>query len=391
MSEPSLRKKKAIITVVTNDYFHQVILLGKTIHLFEPGADFIVFLIGLNPPQECYDYCPFELIDAKVLNSQEWERFLFQYPGLAACCALKPRAIKETLLRYEKVIYLDSDMKLFHDLSEAWERLDAAHLSLTPHRNGKPSVVAPVVSSMMLRLSGIFNAGYVGSTPSLSDFLDWWWEQTHYNCLIDDFIIGIYLDQLYLHEAIGRVDRLDIFKHCGYNVAWWNFDQRKIKRHHDCYQVNGIPLALFHFSCSHFFIKNLKTFHWLSKRLEEIYFELYTNYIAECAYYKNLLSIAAYPYDYFSDGEKISYDWREYMRRDIPELKEVDHPFDLTATQRTQIEDIMKKRPEFFQPNETRIINNWRNSDLVHTRALNKSDSYIRFLEKIIREHKMLK
>jgi len=46
----------------------------------------------------------------------------------------------------------------------------------------------------------------------------------------------------------------------------------------------------------------------------------------------------------------------------------------------------MSKRPEFFQPNPTRIINNWRNSDLVFTRALSKSDSYIRFLEKVIHE-----
>ena len=47
----------------------------------------------------------------------------------------------------------------------------------------------------------------------------------------------------------------------------------------------------------------------------------------------------------------------------------------------------MKKRPEFFQPNKKREVNDWRNSELVYTRALNKSDSYIRFLEKTIREH----
>ena len=79
------------------------------------------------------------------------------------------------------------------------------------------------------------------------------------------------------------------------------------------------------------------------------------------------------------------------MRRDIPELKEVNHPFDLSEQERKKIEDIMNQRPEFFQPNKQREVNDWRNSNLVNTRALNKSDSYIRFLENIIRNKGYLK
>ncbi|MFZ4116597.1 MAG: hypothetical protein ACOYK6_07760 [Chthoniobacterales bacterium] len=391
MSKNHPRQKKAIITVVTNDYFYQAVILGRTIDLFEQDTDFIVFVVGYKHDECCYQDCAFEIVDAKILNTEEWERFLFQYTGIAACCALKPRALKHTLLHYDKVIYLDSDMKLFKNLSEAWEKLDHADLSLTPHRNGATSFAAPLVSSMMLRISGIFNAGYIGATPSISPFLDWWWEKTHYNCLVDDFIIGIYLDQLYLHEALGRVDQLNILKHAGYNVAWWNFDQRKIERHHDHYIVNNLPLVLFHFSCFQFFLQNLKNFQWLQGRFGEIYFELYTNYMGERSYHKNRLSITTYPHDHFKDGTAISYDWREYIRRDIPELKEIHHPFDLSAEERKKIEEIMHKRPEFFQPNSTREVNDWRNSDLVYTRALSKSDSYIRFLEKTLQERGVAK
>ncbi|MCF7729556.1 MAG: hypothetical protein K9M81_04215 [Chthoniobacterales bacterium] len=379
--------KKAIITIVTSNCFHQAHILGKSIKLFEKEADFIVFVIDFRPNDTCYQECEFQVVDARILNPNEWDRFVFQYKGISACCALKPRALFHILLFYEKVIYLDSDIKLFHELTEAWSELDHCDLSLIPQRNGAPSIVTPIIPQMMLRISGIFNAGYIGTSRCANHFLDWWWEKTHYNCLVDDYIIGIYLDQLYLHEAIGRVERLGILRNNGYNVAWWNFDQRNIKRFNDRYFINDRPLVFFHYSCFSFFLKNIKNFGWLKSRFGKLYFELYSKYISELSYYKNKLQLQSYAYDHFSDGASISYDWREYMRRDIPELKEINHPFALSKIEREEIETIMSKRPEFFQPNPTREINNWRNSDLVFTRALNKSDSYIRFLEKIIHEH----
>jgi len=386
MKKKPSHHSKAIITIVTNNYFHQALILGKTIQRFENKADFIIFVVGYHPEEACYDECEFEIIDAKILNPEEWERFLFQYKGLSVCCALKPKALHHILHHYEKVIYLDSDIKLFHHLEEAWNQLDYMTLSLTPQRNAAPSVVAPIISATMLRMSGIFNAGYVGATHDALPFLEWWWGKTHYNCLVDDYIIGIYLDQIYLNDAVGRVDRLGILKNCGYNVAWWNVDQRDIKRPHNYYFVNDVPLVFLHFSCFSFFLKNIKNFLWLKGRFGKLYFELYTNYIGELSYHKNRLNVQAYSYDHFKDGTPISYEWREYMRRDIPELKNVLCPFDLIETERQEIENIMKKRPEFFQPNKKREVNDWRNSELVYTRALNKSDSYIRFLEKTIRE-----
>jgi hypothetical protein len=380
------RHKKAIITVVTSNCFHQAHVLGKTVKLFEKESDFIIFVIDYKANEPCYQGCEFEIIDAKILNPDEWERFLFQYQGISVCCALKSRALSHALLFYEKVIYLDSDIELFHDLSEAWSQLDHCDLSLTPQRNEAPCVVATMIPQMMLRISGVFNAGYIGTSRGASPFLEWWWECTHYNCLVDDYIIGIYLDQIYLNEALWRVNRLGILKHSGYNVAWWNFDQRNIKRPHDRYFVNDQPLVFFHYSCFSFFLRNKKNFRWLKSRFGELYFELYSNYLGKLSYYTNKLQIPSYSYNHFSDGTPISYEWREHMRRDIPELKETTHPFELSETKRKEIEKIMSKRPEFFQPNPTRFINNWRNSDLVFTRALSKSDSYIRFLEKVIHE-----
>lgn len=386
MEKKSSRHKQAIITVVTNNYFHQAVILGNSVKSFEKETDFIIFVVGYSPEEPCYQNCSFETVDAKILNPEEWERFLFQYRGIAACCALKPKALAHAVLHYEKVIYLDSDMKLFNEFEQGWKELDHAELSLIPHRNGAAKVVSAVISPMMLRLSGVFNAGYVGATPSVSYFLDWWWEKTHYNCLLDDYIIGIYLDQLYLHEAVGRVNRLSILKHCGYNVAWWNFDQKKIERHHGHYFVNNLPLACFHFSCFRFFLKDPTNTQWLKERLGDIYFKLFTDYISELSHYKNRLNIQSYCYNHFKDGTEITRDWREFMRRDIPELKEIRNPFDLSEEERKEIEDVMHTRPEFFRPNKEREVNDWRNSDLVQTYALGKSNSYIRFLENIIHE-----
>ena len=69
------------------------------------------------------------------------------------------------------------------------------------------------------------------------------------------------------------------------------------------------------------------------------------------------------------------------MRRDIPELRTKNNPFELTALEREEIEIIMAKRPENFWPNKDRKINDWRNSFLSTTPTLKKLRAHIDDLE----------
>ncbi|MEI6416092.1 MAG: hypothetical protein WCO92_00040 [Verrucomicrobiota bacterium] len=353
MKSFSSKNQRAIVAIVTNDYFHQAMVLGRSIKCFEPESDFIVFVVGYDEEDLDYQNADFTVLDAKILNPKEWRRFVFQYDGLQASCALKPLAMLHLLTEYEKVIYLDADMKLFGPLEQGWKELGGADLSLTPHSYLpiKDDGFAP--ARVTMRLAGIFNAGYIGVSESGSSFLKWWWEQTNYNC-VAAHCRGVFLDQIYLNEASYMVQRLAILKDHSYNVACWNLHERGLKK--TCskkfpYLVNEKPLICFHFSSYADLIKVRPP-----PCGKEIFYDLYRKYNKETLLEKRKLlsSEKQYPFNYFSDGAMISVSWREYMRRGIPELENVKDPFLLNDFTREMIEAVMVRRPGTYQPKPER-------------------------------------
>lgn len=348
-------KKKVILTVVTSDYFYQTIPLGNSIQRFEKETDFIVFVIGYNSTDPDYHKYNFQVLDAKLLLPEEWKRFVFQYNTLALCCALKPLALKYGLRFYKKALYLDADIKLFHSLRETWDALNTAEISLTPHKNRAPEITIPLINAGMQRRAGIFNAGYMGVSRRGEYFLNWWWKHVHYNC-IDGYAIGIHFDQLYLNQSIGLVDHLHIMKNCGYNVGWWNIDQKKIKKENESYLVNKVPLIFFHFSMGTFVLHEYHSNAFIKGQIGELYFQIYTKYFQELSLLQKSMTPKPYPYHHFQDGEIISDAWREWMRRDIPELRAITNPFSLLKAEREKIETIMQSRPPYFHPNKSREI-----------------------------------
>src|SRR5665647_2454317 len=152
-----MRNTQAIVTIVTNDYFHHAILLGRSVKRFEKETDFVVFVIDYDKKDPDYKASGFTVLDAKILNPEKWQQFVFQYNGLSASCALKPQALNYLLTKYEKVIYLDSDMKMFQALENGWAALNEASLSLTPHNINPIKNDGYEPHYLTIRISGIFN------------------------------------------------------------------------------------------------------------------------------------------------------------------------------------------------------------------------------------------
>jgi hypothetical protein len=73
------KSKNAIVTVVMNDYFHQAVVLWKSIKRFEKNSNFILFIIGYDKNNPDYQNASFTVMDAKKLNPKEWHQFIFQY------------------------------------------------------------------------------------------------------------------------------------------------------------------------------------------------------------------------------------------------------------------------------------------------------------------------
>jgi len=141
----------------------------------------------------------------------------------------------------------------------------------------------------------------------------------------------------------------------GYNTASWSYHERKIEKIGSRYLVNKKPLICFHFSG---WMKN-PTFAAL-KKIEilsgELFIKLYREHRKLLSAEKKKLSEKKYPYAHFQDGEIVDKIWREWARRDIPELQNISNPFLLTRDQREKIEETMMMRPRDFRPNPDREI-----------------------------------
>jgi hypothetical protein len=61
---------------------------------------------------------------------------------------------------------------------------------------------------------------------------------------------GIFVDQKWIDLAPLFFEGIYILKHKGYNMAWWNFNDRKLFEQNGDYYVNSenYPLVFFHFS-----------------------------------------------------------------------------------------------------------------------------------------------
>ena len=78
------------------------------------------------------------------------------------------------------------------------------------------------------------------------EFLDWWDSRLRRDCL-DDLEAPEWVDQRIVDLAPAYFD-VDIFKHPGYNVGWWNFEERPLSDRDGTWYVGDVPLVLMHYS-----------------------------------------------------------------------------------------------------------------------------------------------
>src|SRR6185503_13332941 len=78
-------------------------------------------------------------------------------------------------------------------------------------------------------------------------FLEWWSRRVFDKCIADTQQ-GLFVDQRWLDLVPGLFEGVHILRNTAYNVGHWGLTHRRLERHQDGIRVNGVPLALFHFS-----------------------------------------------------------------------------------------------------------------------------------------------
>ena len=320
-------RETALCSVGSNDRLAHARVLFSSVAAQHKDADLYLFLADELNSEVDRAKENFEIIEAKELSLQGLVGMSFMYDGFEFGCSLKPFIVRHLLAAgYKKVVYLDTDIRVFGRLDLVLELLDTHSFVVTPH------ITEPISSGELAEIlehrvlvGGTFNAGFFASarTPEAFRFLDWWAQKCRTSCF-REAEKGLFVDQKWLDFAPSFLADLAVLKHRGCNIAHWNLHERAVSGA----MVNGsIPLVFFHFSGFEvddpYRIFNIsKPKDWYSrddgKGLAEIV-DGYKEFLLSSGYEQ--CRAWRHRYDYFDNGVKIG----RLARRFYPAVAE-DYP-----------------------------------------------------------------
>ena len=236
-------------TIVSKNYTHVARTLMHSLEEHFPNADRVVALCD-KPDGFDYSKDNFSIFSLDELdNIPLFGKFLFRYTILELNTAIKPYVIEKLFDRgYDKVFYIDPDIKIYSDLSNMVGLLDQHQILLTPHLTGQlADEKAP--SELDILRSGTYNLGYIGlcQTDNTRSLVKWWQSKLYTECVVD-LERGLFVDQKWMDMVPGLFKGVYIQRHEGWNVAYWNLAHRNVEQSSDGFTVNGQELVFFHFS-----------------------------------------------------------------------------------------------------------------------------------------------
>ncbi len=251
MTAIEVKPKTAIFTIAAGNYLHFVRALMDSVAIHAPKAD---RWLGLCDMPESADWTreSFKVMGLDELSLPDPASFLFKYTLLELSTAIKPYIIEALARRgYQRIIYFDPDIRLYHPLDLLWHLLRDHEVVLTPHiTEGYRDDKRP--GDREILQCGTYNLGFAAFqwTPETEKFIHWWQAKLADDCVVD-FTKGLFVDQKWMEFAPSFVANTRICRHPGWNVAYWNLPSRTLVRQGEQYTVNGEPLVFYHFSGFH--------------------------------------------------------------------------------------------------------------------------------------------
>ena len=239
----------AFFTIIARNYLPQARVLMQSVAAQHPEAGRIVVVVdddGQRPGDN------FEILAAERLGIDSFDDMTVRYDVLELSTAIKPFVFRCLLRRpgLDRLVYLDPDTELFDRLDGALALLEAgAPIVLTPHATAPlPGPALPNDHSFLQ--CGVFNLGFMALRRDTASerWLAWWGEQLLTRSVVD-FANNLFTDQRWCDLAPCYVDGLAVLRDPGFNVAYWNVEQRPLGRRADGrWTAGSSPLGFFHFS-----------------------------------------------------------------------------------------------------------------------------------------------
>jgi glycosyltransferase involved in cell wall biosynthesis/SAM-dependent methyltransferase len=236
-------------TIIACNYLPFAKVLVDSFFEHHPAGTFTILLIDdeqrqFSPEEERVSWRRLSDIG---LDPLEVRRLAGIYDVTELATAVKPVLLRALLDEgADAVVYLDPDIRIYDSLGEV-ATLAARHaIVLTPHttvpfpRDGRD------VDSFFILAAGVYNLGFIAVGSAARPFLDWWWESTRREALIDVARM-MFTDQRWV-DFVPCIFDPYILKDPGYNVAYWNLHGRNLRCEEGRCFVDDAPLRFFHFS-----------------------------------------------------------------------------------------------------------------------------------------------
>ncbi len=242
-----------IFTLCSNNYLAHAKTLGDSVKKYDPDVHFVIGLVDeFHPDLDYNQFKDFEIIKYDAIGYPFFKDMIAAYNIIEFNTSVKPYYIDYLFNRYggdTKVLYIDPDIAAYASLRPLFDLLDQHSIILTPNLTQEPEDVAP--GELASLRHGVYNLGFIGvrNTGEGVRFTKWWEKRLRYHCIIDK-PRGIFVDQKWVDLAPIYFRDMHVIYHPGYNMAWWNLDERKLVENGGRYYVNDQQheLKFFHFS-----------------------------------------------------------------------------------------------------------------------------------------------
>ena len=237
-----------VVTIAARNYLPFARLLARSFKRHNSADTFVILLVDAEPG-EVSPEADFEIATPADLpiDPDEFRRLALFYNVTELSTAMKPWALEMLLRRGSTTaVYLDPDIYVYSSLAEL-ETLSLEHgIVLTPHgvvpmrRDGLRPTEADIMGS------GVYNLGFVAVGRTNIPMLHWWQERLRRDSISAPDQM-LFTDQRWI-DLVPSYWECAILRNPGYNVAYWNLDNRPVERIDGELYAGGRPLRFFHFS-----------------------------------------------------------------------------------------------------------------------------------------------
>lgn len=242
--------KTTYFTICAQNYLAYALTLEQSFRAVGCEDRFVIFVVDGLEGLDTRIRGSAEFKDAGTLEIRAFDAMCIRYSITELSTAIKPSCFLYLFNQgVDRTVYLDPDILLYRPLEDL-DRLfeQGADLILTPHRlspldkPGRPS-------EQDILLTGAYNLGFaaIRRTVDSRNFLAWWRDRLESDCRISPGE-GIFVDQKWMDIAPSYLDRVSILRQPGYNVAYWNLDERPLTQGVSGWMAGEEALHFFHFS-----------------------------------------------------------------------------------------------------------------------------------------------